>query len=164
MKRTVVLMRHAKSSWEFAGLRDYERPLAPRGEKAAPMMAERLKSMGFMPDLIISSPARRAIMTAQRVAEGIGYDLEGIIEAESLYIADVEDYLQILRALPKGCERVMLFGHNPEIAEAVEYLCGEYFEKFPTAAYAMIEFEGSWKSVQKGKFLKFDYPKSVKKA
>lgn len=157
--KTLLLMRHAKSSWSDMSLRDSQRPLNKRGMRDAPKMGERLKSEGYRCDRLIASPAVRAYETAKAAAETMGFK-DPIIKDERLYMADIEDYLEVIAGVPDSVEHLMLVTHNPGSEELFEFLTGERVVKFPTAAYALIEIEGLWSEVKKGKLLRFDYPKS----
>jgi phosphohistidine phosphatase len=135
--RTLLILRHAKSSWKDASLPDHERPLNKRGRRDAPRVGRRLRDEGLTPDLILCSTARRARDTAEAVAEASGY--EGEIESRpDLYMADSDAYLHALRGLPDDYERVMVVGHNPGLEELLEALTGEV-EALPTAALAQVE-------------------------
>jgi phosphohistidine phosphatase len=130
-------MRHAKSGWDDPSLADHERPLNARGRKSAPRMGELLMQQGLVPDLIITSTARRAVDTAHAVVTSTGYD--GRIEVtRRLYLAEPGTYLEVLGELEPRYERVLLVGHNPGISELVGRLTGEAVE-MPTAAIARIE-------------------------
>ena len=160
MNRTLLLMRHAKSSWDHPGLRDSERPLNKRGKRDAPMMGARLGASGYRCDLIISSPAVRALETAKAVAAAMGYEGE-IRTDERLYMADDADFFRVLREVKAGVMHLMLFSHNPGIEMFAERVTGESFEKFPTSAYALIAAGDSWSHFKGGELLRFDFPKSA---
>lgn len=160
MKRTLLVMRHAKSSWDEHSLNDSERPLNVRGKKDAPMMGKRLKKEGYSCDLLMSSPATRAYSTAKAVAMVLDYPKKEIVLEESLYLADMDDYLHLLKDIDDNVIHLMIVSHNPGSEELVEYLTSMTFEKFPTAAYALIEIEGSWSNIKSGRLLRFDFPKS----
>ena len=93
--KTLYLVRHAKSSWKFPELRDFDRPLNGRGKRNAPDMGKRLKVMGILPDLLIASPANRALTTARKIAENIGYPVEDILENDDFV---VEQTLKFIKA------------------------------------------------------------------
>jgi phosphohistidine phosphatase len=134
--KTLLILRHAKSAWDEADVADHDRPLNKRGKRDAPRMGRLLRDQNLVPDLIISSTAKRARRTAKLVAEASGY--EGEVElAEALYLAGPEACLEVLGKAPDHCQRVMLVGHNPGLAELVEALTGET-ESLPTAALAEI--------------------------
>ncbi len=161
MKHTLLILRHAKSSWHDHTLSDRERPLNKRGKSDAPMMGERLESSGYHCELLLSSPAVRALSTAKAVAKEIGYSKKKILIEELLYMADIEDYLDVISQIDERVKHLMIVSHNPGSEELVEYLTFEQFDKFPTAAYALLEIDGSWSKIKSAKLLHFDFPKST---
>jgi phosphohistidine phosphatase len=160
---TLILMRHAKSSWDDPSVLDFDRPLNKRGKKNAPEMGERLRESDISCDRIISSPARRAKATAEAVAETMGY-AKSIDFDKRLYMAEVEDFLAVVRDLDEKDGCVMIVGHNPGTEEFFTYLCGLEVEKFPTAAYACVKLKVPWEKVgeNRAELLRFDYPKKGK--
>lgn len=122
--KTVILMRHAKSSWDHPALKDLERPLNARGERDAPLMGSHFSTWGLTPDLLISSPAVRARETAIRVARALPYPEENIRIAPALYEQGVAGILSVIHALPETLQSVCLLGHNPDISETVGLLGG----------------------------------------
>jgi phosphohistidine phosphatase len=135
--KTLLLMRHAKSSWSQADLPDHDRPLNKRGKQAAPEMGRLLRREGLVPDIILCSTARRSRETAKAVADACGY--EGEIESQrDLYYSDAACYMDILRHLPDQANSVLLVGHNPETEELLEVLTGNA-ERMTTAAIAHID-------------------------
>lgn len=134
--RELLILRHAKSSWDHSGLCDHERPLNPRGERDAPRIGRLLRAERCVPDRIVSSTATRAHSTAEAVAEACGCDRE-IALTDRLYMAEPEDCLAVLRELESTDGRVMLVGHNPCCEELVELLTSRS-ERMPTAALARI--------------------------
>jgi phosphohistidine phosphatase len=157
--KTLLLMRHAKSSWSDTSLRDSQRPLNKRGLRDASTMGERLKRMDYHCECLIASPAVRAHETAKSVAETMGFKGK-VIKDERLYMADIDDYLEVIADVSEEVEHLMLVSHNPGTETFFEFLTGERVEKFPTAAYALIAIEEAWSDVKSGKLLRFDYPKS----
>ena len=137
--KTLLILRHAKSSWKNAGLADHDRPLNKRGEQDAPRMGSLLREQGLIPDLIISSSARRARMTAEAVVEESGYNGEVRFSRE-LYGAGPEAYLEALQILDDKHLCVMIVGHNPDLEELLEILTGDV-EVLPTAALAQVELD-----------------------
>jgi len=147
--KTLFLVRHAKSSRDDSMLSDKERPLNDRGRRDAPMMGERLAKRDAKPDLILSSPALRALTTAEIMAKKLDYKVEQIVVDERLYAAAPEDVLKVLRELGEKPKRVMLFGHNPELAELARRLSSTITE-MPTCAVAEFAFDiNSWSDVGK---------------
>jgi len=120
--KTLFLVRHAKSSWDDTALPDKDRPLNDRGKRDAAKMGERLAKIDVKPDLILSSPARRALTTAEIVAKKLDYKLKNILVDDRLYAVDADDLLDVIRKLGDKSKRVMLFGHNPELTELANRL------------------------------------------
>ncbi|MGB9495578.1 MAG: histidine phosphatase family protein [Azonexus sp.] len=163
MKRTLFLVRHAKSSWDDATLPDKERPLADRGKRDAPMMGKRLEKRQVKPDLILSSPARRALSTAEIIAKALAYSAEDIVVDDRLYATDAETLLGVIGDLSDELTCVMLFGHNPEFADLAHRLSSEVV-RMPTCAVAQFTFESkSWSAISAiaPAQVFFDYPKKA---
>lgn len=135
--KTLIIMRHAKSSWSNAHLSDHERPLNSRGKQNAPQMGAHLKQEELTPQLIISSTAKRAASTAKLVAEASDYEGEIIYESE-FYHAAPETYIEAVQQLSDEIDRVMVVGHNPGMEALVEELTGEE-ERFSTANVAVVQ-------------------------
>lgn len=137
--RTLLVLRHAKSSWDHSELADHDRPLNKRGMRAAPRMGRLLAEQDLIPDLILSSTAARARTTAELVADACGSP-PAIDYLPSLYGAGPEEYLEA--ASEAGCddERIMVVGHNPGIELLVALVAGVR-ERMPTAALAHIELD-----------------------
>ncbi len=135
--KTLLVLRHAKSSWNESGLADHDRPLNERGERDAPRVGKLLREQRLAPDIIISSDAVRTRMTAAAVAEAAEY--AGAIRFEPLlYHAAPDDILVVLRAAPEpDADTVMIVGHNPGLEGLVAQLTGEA-QDLPTAALAHI--------------------------
>ena len=160
--KTLYLVRHAKSSWKFSELRDEERPLKKRGKKNAKFMAELLKKGDEIPDLIISSPAKRAFATAKIFAEIFELDNEDLISEKKLYMADNNNFISIINSLPENVRKAMLVSHNPGLTNFVSSLSDEEIENIPTCGVVRVDFDTNfWKDVQdsKGNLIFFEYPK-----
>jgi phosphohistidine phosphatase len=134
--KTLLVLRHAKSSWSDPALDDHERPLNRRGREDAPRMGELLREYGLMPDVIISSDAVRARLTAEAVAGAARYEGQILLD-QNLYMAAPADIISRLRTVRKNAETVMIVGHNPGLEELVAQLTGEQ-QDLPTAALAQI--------------------------
>ncbi|MDR3576709.1 MAG: histidine phosphatase family protein [Anaerolineaceae bacterium] len=134
--KTVLLMRHAKSSWKDHKLKDFDRPLAKRGKKDVPTMGQLLAEKELVPQMILSSPALRARLTAEIVAEKCGYKGE-ITYLDSFYLAEPAVYAGALCALPDEVERAMLIGHNPGIEGLLQIMSG-VVESLPTSGIAYL--------------------------
>jgi len=134
--KTLLVLRHAKSSWNHPKLADFDRPLNDRGKRDAPRMGKLLAAENLLPDGIVSSTAVRARTTTEAVAIASGFDA-GIEFADELYAADVADYLACIHARPDTERRVLVVGHNPTVEDLIEQLTGET-ERMPTAGLAQI--------------------------
>jgi len=159
MKHTLLIMRHSKSSWDNSSLEDKIRPLNLRGQNDAPMMGKRIAGLGYQFDCIISSPATRAMMTAQSVADAICFG-DNIILDETLYLGGLENIEAVLKNLDENISSIMLFGHNPDCHEFYEKYTQKSIKKFPTASFAIFELSSSWKELENVRELWFDKPKS----
>jgi len=141
--RYLFLIRHAKSSWNVPGLRDFDRPLNERGLHDAPLMAELLQAQKIRPDLIVSSPAKRAITTARFFAEGLGFAPESIVQNANIYDAFATDILQIISELPNSAQTVFLFGHNPTFTDVANRFTDQFIGNIPTCGVVCIESSAS---------------------
>ncbi|MFC2156293.1 histidine phosphatase family protein [Acidobacteriota bacterium] len=156
------LIRHAKSSWKDPNQQDKDRPLNKRGKRDAPMMGSRLRSQDVLPDLILSSPARRALKTAKIVAVEIGYPEIDIEIQENIYLGGIRELMNTLREIDNRYQRVFLFGHNPTITDLANSLARTHVNNIPTCGIFSCQFPvDSWEEVDRGKgvFVSFDYPK-----
>ena len=135
--KTLLVLRHAKSSWRDPALDDHDRPLNKRGQQDAPRMGELVREHRLTPDVIISSDAVRARLTAEAVAERARYASEILLDPR-LYIASPAGILAVLRTVREtNAGTVMIVGHNPGLEELVERLTGEQHD-LPTAALVQI--------------------------
>ena len=159
----LTLVRHAKSSRDYPELSDFERPLNSRGRKEAPAIAARLRKADIKPDLLVSSPATRAITTARLFAEELNMHLDEIVLNPHIYEASAWTLLHIVRSFAPPHMDVMVFGHNPGISHFAHDLCKECpFDEMDTAASVRIELPArGWSLVQpgSGKILRYDTPK-----
>ncbi|BCY16759.1 MAG: histidine phosphatase family protein [Chloroflexi bacterium] len=132
--KTLLLMRHAKSSWKHPDLPDQDRPLNKRGEKDAPRMGKYLKEKELVPQVILASPAKRIKQTVDGVLEKMPF--KGKVEyVDSLYLAEPTAYFSILQTIPDKIERVLIVGHNPGLEGLLQILSGQV-ESLPTASIA----------------------------
>jgi phosphohistidine phosphatase len=152
MKR-LYLLRHAKSSWDEPGLADRDRPLAPRGRRASKVMAGHVRDERIAPELVLCSPSQRTRETLER----IGLDERSEVRIEDdVYGASPGDLLEVLRRVPDSVGSAMLIGHNPSIQELALTLAAggpdldRVREKFPTAALATLELDGTWTQLAPG--------------
>jgi phosphohistidine phosphatase len=161
--KTLIIVRHAKSSWDNPFLSDFDRPLNNRGLRDAPRMGKRLKEKEITPDLMLSSPAERALKTCQIMAKILGYKESLIKTNRQLYHADEEQILSVIQQMNEAHDLVMIFGHNPGLTDFVNELANERISNIPTCGIASCQSDvSSWKDMQFGtcKLLFFDYPKS----
>lgn len=135
--KTLLLLRHAKSSWKDDSLDDHDRPLNDRGKQEAPKMGQLLLDEHLLPDIILSSDAKRCRRTIEKVCEAAGYRGETILTSE-LYLANPASYLKALSRLPENVSRVLVVGHNPGMEQLLELLT-ERYEPMTTAALARID-------------------------
>jgi phosphohistidine phosphatase len=137
--KTLILLRHAKSSWKHEGLADHDRPLNKRGERDAPRAGEALRERHLVPDLMYSSSAERALKTAEQAA--LAMDFEGDIAVDRrLYLASPEVMLEFVREISEQSERVLIVGHNPGMEEFVAAMVGAV-APMPTAALAVLALD-----------------------
>ena len=159
--KTLLLLRHAKSSWGDSSASDFDRPLAPRGIADAPRIGRALRQQGPLPDLILSSPALRATQTIEAVAQAAG--LVSPQFDESLYGASAGELLEIVTHIPAASSCAMLVGHNPGFEELLSRLTDSSHE-MPTAALACVGLKNeSWADVEygSGKLAWFITPKTL---
>lgn len=159
--RTLILVRHAKSSWDETSLPDRDRPLAARGERDLAKMGKRLAERAPRLELILCSPALRARRTAEGLARALGYPCQDIRIDERLYACRPEDLLAVLAEHGAGRKRVMLVGHNPELLELAQRFAGQ-IERLPTCAVAELRFDcQSWADIgsRRAEKVRLDYPK-----
>jgi phosphohistidine phosphatase len=161
--KTLLILRHAKSSWKFPDLPDQDRPLNGRGKRDAPLMGRVLSEERLVPDVIVTSSAVRAHATAKKVAKASGY--RGQIEIESsLYGGGPRAYLNILRNQPDRYQKLLLVGHNPDVEQILEIFT-ETEAIMPTCALAHVTLVlERWIDLNnntKGKLVKIWRPKDL---
>jgi phosphohistidine phosphatase len=160
--KKIVLVRHAKSSWKFPELKDFDRPLKKRGLNEAPLMGKVLKDIHITPDLIITSPAVRAMTTAKMIAQEIGFNENLIIAEPRLYLESKSKLLKEINTIDEKYNTVFLVGHNPGLTDLANSLLGDSIDNIPTSGAVGIQFEcNTWMEVEKGKGKKlfFEVPK-----
>ena len=135
--KTLLILRHAKSSWKDPSLDDHERPLNKRGQRDAPRIGHLLRQESLSPDLIVSSTANRARTTAETVAGCCDYEKE-LQYFRDLYLADADTWIERLREISAEVQCVLIVGHNPGLEVLLELLTDED-ESLPTAALAQVE-------------------------
>lgn len=158
--KTLYLIRHAKSSWKDHNLDDFDRPLNKRGKRDAPFMGELLADNEILPDIIYSSPAKRASDTAKIIAQKIGYTKE-IVYDERIYEFNFVILVRIIKEIDNIYESAFLFGHNPILNIFMEEYC-DFDENIPTSGVIKMIFDcDDWKKItpQNCEFIEFEYPK-----
>ncbi|PUZ26659.1 phosphohistidine phosphatase [Chitinophaga costaii] len=162
--KTLLLIRHAKSSWTDSDMDDFDRPLNKRGKASAPEMAKRLLQRGILPDLLISSPAKRAKSTAKIMAREWNYPRQAILFEEDLYLCYASTFLKVITRIDNDFNTVAIFAHNPGITDFASYLTEEIrIDNVPTAGIFGIKANtDSWTDFDRSekKFLFFDYPRN----
>jgi phosphohistidine phosphatase len=162
MKQLFVI-RHAKSSWEIAAQSDFDRPLNERGHRDAPQMAQRLLKAGISIEMFVSSPAVRALTTAQYFAEAFDFKKKDIITIDRLYHASAETFFDVIaNELKDKWDRVAIFSHNPGITYFANSLGVVELDNMPTCGVMGVKADiQSWKDFAKARkeLLLFDYPK-----
>lgn len=138
--KTLLLVRHAKSSWEHPGVSDHDRPLNDRGLRDAPVMGQRLAERGVAPDVILSSTALRARSTAELIAHALGFGAARVVTDERLYGASADEVLRIIGELDGDLACAIVVGHNPETASLAHEFSDEIHE-MPTCAVAEFTFD-----------------------
>jgi phosphohistidine phosphatase len=147
--KTLLLLRHAKSSWKDSDQEDHDRPLNKRGKRDAPRMGKLLSDQNLVPDLIVSSSAKRTRRTAELVAEAAEYRGETRLIGD-LYEASADRLFDTIRNLPEAADRVLIIGHNPGLEELLEAVTKTY-RPLTTGALAWLEFSvESWREINRG--------------
>lgn len=164
--KTLILIRHAKSSWKDETLPDRERPLNTRGKIDAPLMGQILFEKNIIPDLVLSSTAKRAKKTAQKIFFDIyGFSENQIHLTDDLYFTGVAFHMLIINTLLDTKNTVVLVGHNPDFVDLIDFLTKEKVQEMPTSGVYCLDFDiNSWKEVKEntGKVRFFEYPKKYK--
>lgn len=163
--KTLTIVRHAKSSWDSSSLADSERPLNERGERDAPLMAERLHQAAVRPSLIISSPAVRAWTTAKVIAHEIGYPLEFLQREDDLYLASCDRLLAIISRQDEGFNNMLLVGHNPGLTDLANFLMPGLTGNLPTSGVVSVSLScDHWdlRGDMERELLFYDYPKKAR--
>ena len=167
--KTLFLLRHAKSGWDDPVARDFDRPLNPKGQRAAVAMGRHMKSLGLAFDSVIASPAVRVVETLEQVGAGYGSDLAPEWD-KRIYLASAATLLDLVHDLPDAADTVLMAGHNPGLEELVLGLVpggalrGDVEAKFPTASLAEIHFEVErWQDIDpgEGELLRFIRPRDL---
>ena len=161
--KTLYLMRHAKSSWSFDTLNDQQRPLNGRGRDDAPLMGRALAGRKVELDLIVTSPAVRALSTAALVAKELDHSPEQLQVIDGIYEATVPDLLTVVQQLPDSAAAVLLVGHNNTLTDFANLLSPSEIPPMPTASIVCLKFDtNQWADVSQtnAEYYFFDKPKN----
>ena len=161
--KELLLVRHAKSSWDDPYLDDHDRPLNDRGLQNAPDMGKRLQGSGIRPDAWMSSTALRAITTAEILAEQVGFPPDQIQRSKDLYHASATELQGFIAGLDDAIGSAILFGHNPGMTSLVANLYGLPIDNLPTCGVVHLQFnENTWFAVSSAPPARayFDFPKN----
>ncbi len=159
--KNLFLIRHAKSSWKNLGLKDFDRPLNKRGKENLKMMSKIFADKFHKPDLILSSPAERAKVTALGFAEKLNYDNDKIIFLDDLYMADAKEIFELISNQNEDYNSIILFGHNPGLTDFVNIYSNTTLENIPTCGVVHLSLRKNWRDIKHGSFSieDFIYPK-----
>lgn len=162
--KQLLIIRHAKSSWANSNEADFDRPLNERGKKNAPEMADRLFKRKILPDIIISSAAKRTVETSLLLMKQLGLQQQQLIVKQELYLATPETISETILSFNDSWQTAAIVAHNPGVTEFVNTLCEVKVDDMPTCAvYAVGIKTDSWKNYSNAakEFLFFDYPKLI---
>ncbi len=161
-RKTLHIVRHAKSSWDYENISDIDRPLKLKGIHSAYEMARRIKIRNALPELIITSPANRAIHTAIIFARVFEFPLSKIIVEENLYAAEEDFIIDLIKKTDNSISSLMIFGHNPEFTNFANIFVKNTVDNISTAGIVSLVFDiEKWKDISKKKLVseQFDFPK-----
>ncbi len=159
----ITFVRHAKSSWDSFSIPDHDRTLNDRGQKDSVFMGKKMLSLGFKPQIIICSSAKRAQLTAKNIAKSVN-NTEVIIKKE-LYDSCPSDYVKIIGNIDEKYSDVMIVGHNPTMTDIINYFSSDIIYNVPTTGIFKIQFNvEKWTDInfEYGKLIEFIYPKMFK--
>lgn len=162
--KQLLICRHAKSSWKDSSLADFDRPLNKRGKRDAPRMGKLLGSQKIHPDLIVSSPAKRARKTALHLAKDLNYPQNRIVYMDAMYAATPENLIACIHSFDDRHDRAIMVGHNSGFTMLANILGNLRIPNVPTCGIVGLSFEvDSWQDVEKkeGDLMFFYYPKML---
>ena len=162
--KTLYLVRHAKSSWKYRDLDDFDRPLNKRGERDAPAMGQFLKGKTIIPDIIISSPAIRASMTTRILSNFLSYPFKKVQFSEDIYEADISSLFKVLSRVDDKFASVMMVGHNPGMTYFANVLVNARIDNIPTCGVVCSDLDiSSWQDISEkcGTMKFFRFPKNL---
>ena len=139
-QKTLIVVRHGKSSWDYQGVSDADRPLKERGIKNAYEMANRLKGKGIIPELLYSSPACRAIHTAIIFMHTLNIPEDKLLIKKDIYLADTDNILRVIAQTDSDINSLMIFGHNPGFTDLVNFISDLAIQNVSTAGGVILNF------------------------
>jgi len=149
-KKVLQVVRHAKSSWDNAGIADIDRTLKARGIQNAYEISRKLKLNNRIPDRIISSPAIRALHTAVIFARVFDFPLKSLQINNMLYESSEEIMIEYIKNIPEDCQSVMLFGHNPDVTDLVNHFVKITVDNIPTSGVVSLTFKcQTWNQISR---------------
>jgi len=163
-EKILFIVRHGKSTWDYPGVDDIDRPLKDRGISDAYEMAGRISGTGTLPDAIISSPAARALHTAIIFSRVLNFSPDEISIDQDLYLADTREIMTVIKSTDNSRNSLMIFGHNPGFTELANYLSSLNIENVPTCGLVRLKFKTeSWNGIGKKCLADefFDFPQNV---
>jgi phosphohistidine phosphatase len=165
--KQLILVRHAKAMKRKEGLPDFVRSLIKKGVKQAKKISKKLRKHKSTPEIFLSSPANRALETAQRFAREYGYPRKKIVLKDELYNPlSEQEFLLLVKELHDNLHSAIIFGHDPSVSNFVKFLAKNFQDDMPTCSVAIIEFKkDSWKDIAKGQgeIIYYEYPKRLAK-
>ena len=154
--KKLYILRHAKSSWKDFSIRDFDRPLNKRGKHDAPIMADRMAGLGISPDIILSSPAKRAKSTSKYFSKRLHKE---IVYIDSIYESTQVRLMEIIKEAFGKYDAVMLVGHNPSLTVLANSFSDYHIDNLPTCGIIGFEFDNENIAQSNAELLFFDYPK-----
>lgn len=162
MERRLFIIRHGKSSWDFDGLADVDRPLAKRGLRNAEEMAKRLMDKNLVPQLLLSSPASRALYTALIMSRTWDLGPDQLQIRESLYTSNMKDIVKVVASVSAEHQSLAIYGHNPGFTAYGNTFLDYHLDNLPTAGVVIVTLDSeSWSGISNRnvKETYVDYPK-----
>ena len=159
-RKTLILVRHAKSCWKDDSLKDIDRPLNKRGRRDAPEMGRRLSVQSIVPQIMVPSQAVRALRTAEAIASQVNYPVARIIVDEAIYGASAEDILEAVESFSDTVRVAMIIGHNPTVTQLANRFSDQVIENVPTCGVLRVT-AANWEDFTfDAQLQNFDYPKN----
>jgi phosphohistidine phosphatase len=152
--KTLIIIRHGKSSWDFNNISDIDRPLKPRGVNNSYSNARVLFSKGSIPDLYLSSPAARALHTANIFLRTLGDSFDKLKITENLYLRDEDELIEIIKTVDDKLNTLAVFGHNPGFTNLANYFSKDFYDNIPTAGMVLLRFNvDRWNEIDRENLL-----------